>query len=228
VGFPDVLAPNGGNAAAVMNYTGVSSGAAGIAYNGPPSTGKVVYLGFPFETITSSAVRTAYMKSILGFFATNIAPAIVVQPSSQTVKAGSNVTFTVTGNGAAVAYQWRKNGTNIAGANASSYVLPNAQTNDAGVFSVALTNLASGVISSNATLTVLPLMPIKFDSIAQTGNSVKLVLSSEPGVYTLESATILGAWTPLAQLTNVTGTVEFVDGPIAAHTPRYYRARLGP
>jgi Fibronectin type III domain len=229
VGFPDVIAPTGSGSAAAMNYSGVFSGAAGIIYNGPPGFGKGVYLGFPFETITSAAVRNAYMTSVLGFFATNIPPAIVVQPQSQMVKVGSNVTFTVTGNGAAVAYQWLKNGTNIAGATASSYLLPNAHTNNSGVFSVVLTNLAGGVISSNATLTVLPVMPIKFDSITLlAGNSVKLVLSSEPGIYTLESATVLGAWAPLTNLTNLTGTVEFVDGPVATQTARFYRAKPWP
>jgi hypothetical protein len=68
VGFPDVLTSFGSGASAAINYSGVVSGAAGIAYDGSSGGGKVVYLGFPFETITSSAVRNTYMTDILSFF----------------------------------------------------------------------------------------------------------------------------------------------------------------
>ena len=68
VGFPDVLTPTGSGATAAINYPGVASGAAGIAYDGSSGGGKVVYLGFPFETITASAVRNAYMSDALTFF----------------------------------------------------------------------------------------------------------------------------------------------------------------
>lgn len=66
VGFPDVLTPTGSGASAAINYTG--GGAAAIQYDGSAGGGRVVYLGFPFETITSSAVRAAYMADALTFF----------------------------------------------------------------------------------------------------------------------------------------------------------------
>jgi hypothetical protein len=68
VGFPDVLTPTGGGATAAINYPGVGGGAAGIAYEGSSGGGKMVYFGFPFETIPSSTVRNAYMTDILSFF----------------------------------------------------------------------------------------------------------------------------------------------------------------
>jgi len=37
-------------------------------YDGSSGGGKVVYLGFPFETITSTSVRNAYMADALSFF----------------------------------------------------------------------------------------------------------------------------------------------------------------
>ena len=72
VDYPDVLAPVNGGATASINYSNVTSGAAGIVYNGAAGGGKVVYLGFPFETITSASVRDAYMADALNFF--NAAP----------------------------------------------------------------------------------------------------------------------------------------------------------
>lgn len=68
VGYPDVLTPTGSGATAVANYLGVAGGAAGVAYDGSSGGGKVVYLGFPFETITSSTVRNAYMADALAYF----------------------------------------------------------------------------------------------------------------------------------------------------------------
>jgi hypothetical protein len=68
VGYPDVIAPVNGGATASVNYSNVTSGAAGIVYNGDAGGGKVIYLGFPFETITSDNVRNAYMADALGYF----------------------------------------------------------------------------------------------------------------------------------------------------------------
>lgn len=68
VGYPDVLTPSGSGAAPAINYPGVVGGAAGIVYDGSAGGGKVVYFGFPFETIASSSVRNLYMADILSFF----------------------------------------------------------------------------------------------------------------------------------------------------------------
>ena len=40
-----------------------------MTYNGSLGGGKVVNLGFPFETITNPNLRTAYMSDVLRFFA---------------------------------------------------------------------------------------------------------------------------------------------------------------
>jgi hypothetical protein len=68
VGFPDVIAPDTSGTAAAVNYSNVVSGAAGVVYDGSAGGGKVVYWGFPFETILSSDVRNAYMADILNYF----------------------------------------------------------------------------------------------------------------------------------------------------------------
>ena len=68
VGSPDVLTPTGSGAVAAVNYSNAVSGAAGIIYNGAAGGGKVIYLGFPFETITDATVRNAYMADALNFF----------------------------------------------------------------------------------------------------------------------------------------------------------------
>lgn len=68
VGYPDALVPTGQGASAALNYPGYSGGAAGVFYDASAGGGKVVYLGFPFETITSSQMRGSYMARILDAF----------------------------------------------------------------------------------------------------------------------------------------------------------------
>jgi hypothetical protein len=68
VGFPNALTPTGSGATAALSYPGYAGGAAGLAYDGSAGGGKVVYLGFPFETITSASVRASCMADVLRFF----------------------------------------------------------------------------------------------------------------------------------------------------------------
>jgi hypothetical protein len=67
VDYPDVLIPTNGGIRAI-SYSGGLGGAAAVQYDGSLGGGKLVNFGFPFETITNSAVRTAYMSDVLRFF----------------------------------------------------------------------------------------------------------------------------------------------------------------
>ncbi len=83
----------------------------------------------------------------------NAAPTITAQPQSQTVNQGTNVTFTVTASGATpLAYQWRFNAANIAGATATNYTRSNVQLADLGSYSVVVTNQLGSVTSADAVL----------------------------------------------------------------------------
>jgi alpha-tubulin suppressor-like RCC1 family protein len=85
--------------------------------------------------------------------------ALEIEPLSQTVPVGQTATFNVTAvSPDALAYQWLFAGTNIAGANNSSYTISNVQSNNAGVYNVVISNTVTSatIISSNAVLTVIP------------------------------------------------------------------------
>ena len=89
------------------------------------------------------------------------APVINSQPASQAVAAGATVTFTITASGTSpLAYQWRKDGTAIAGATAASLTLANVTAASAGAYSLVVTNNAGTATSDSATLavTVPPVM----------------------------------------------------------------------
>ncbi len=95
-------------------------------------------------------------------------PTIATQPQSRTNYVGSTAGFTVMASGTApLSYQWRLNGAPISGATASNYTRINLQTNDAGNYSVVVTNLAGSATSSNAVLTVL--VPAADVTVACTG-----------------------------------------------------------
>ena len=85
-----------------------------------------------------------------------IAPVITSQPVSQSAQLNTNVAFSVQVTGTSPSFQWRKNGIDIKGANASSYMLPAATSADNGaLFSVVVSNDAGIVTSANARLTVI-------------------------------------------------------------------------
>jgi len=85
-----------------------------------------------------------------------VAPAIVTQPSNQTVAVGAAATFSVVATGTApLSYQWQKGTTAIPGATSANYTTPAAVVADNGSqFSVIVSNSAGSITSNAATLTV--------------------------------------------------------------------------
>jgi len=88
--------------------------------------------------------------------ALQVLPVVTVHPVSQTVAAGNTVTFSVTATGTGLAYQWRKNGLNISGANSASYQIPPAAfvTDNNAIYHCIVSNIYAQVESMFATLTV--------------------------------------------------------------------------
>jgi hypothetical protein len=103
--------------------------------------------------------------------ATAVAPTITVQPAPATVDEGIGATFTVTAGGTApLAYQWRRNGSDIAGANLATFTLAATTLADNGAaFSVTVSNSAGSVTSAPAALTVnARLVPVSITSSPQS------------------------------------------------------------
>ena len=95
------------------------------------------------------------------------APKIVIQPSSKNAVVGDSALFSVTATGApTLSYQWRFNGNTLNGVTNSSFNLFNAQTNQAGNYSVVITNSYGSVTSINAMLTFL--IPVTITSSPQS------------------------------------------------------------
>jgi hypothetical protein len=101
------------------------------------------------------------------------------------VTAGQTATFSVLATGTGpLSYQWRKNGTNITGANASSYTTPATTATDTGSsFSVMVSNSAGKMASNNAMLTV------NSAPVPSGGGGGRLVLSTNRLIFYAERST---------------------------------------
>ncbi len=83
-------------------------------------------------------------------------PVITAPPPSLATAAGSPTTLAVSATGGGLSYQWKFNGTPIAGATASAYTLPAALPSSNGNYTVDLANSAGSATAGPATLTVAP------------------------------------------------------------------------
>lgn len=83
------------------------------------------------------------------------APSISTQPANATVLTGATATFSVVASGGSLSYQWRKNGTPIAGATSAQYTTPPADYRDAGAqYSVVVSNASGSTTSTSAVLSL--------------------------------------------------------------------------
>jgi hypothetical protein len=128
-----------------------------------PGTGpgyKDFYLTIdPTNEATISTVLNRFITAQPPFAAPEVGagPSITTQPSSQVVWLGGPISVSVTAEGTVgLSYQWRLNGTNLAGATDSIYTRSNAQFGDAGAYTVFLTDIYGSGTSSDAVLQVLP------------------------------------------------------------------------
>ncbi len=108
------------------------------------------------------------------------APAITTPPASLSVASGSNASFTVSATGAALLkFQWRRFGTNLAGATNSTLSLSNVQPSVGGLYAVVITNSLGGVTSAPALLAVDEHLTFRILQLSTNG-----ALSVEHGLET--------------------------------------------
>ena len=122
-------------------------------------------LSFTNAQLSQSGFYSVVVTNIYGAVTSSVAavsvvPALITsQPQGQTVPAGTNVSFTVAANGQQpFSFQWRLNGTNLMGATDTNLVLTNVQLDQAGIYSVLVSNVWGAVTSSAVTLNVKPLL----------------------------------------------------------------------
>jgi hypothetical protein len=111
-----------------------------------------------YSVLVSNAVGAVTSpNALLGLVASAVAPAITSSPLPQAVGPGGTAVFRVAAEGTApLSFQWRRNGTILAGATGASLLLNNLQAADAGTYGVTVSNSAGASSATPATLSVLP------------------------------------------------------------------------
>jgi hypothetical protein len=105
------------------------------------------------RALTPDEILTHYS---LGVYGTTTTPFVTLNPSSQTVAAGSTVSLTATVQGSLpISYQWKKDGVNVPGATSATLSLASAYFTDAGSYVLWATNGVGYTNTAAATLTVL-------------------------------------------------------------------------
>ncbi len=160
-----------GTTAASVNLSVTATGTAPLSYqwrkdgaNVPGGTNATLIVP---GLVANSGSYVVVVTNSLGSVTSNVAQvrivdaalavAITAQPGSRSVTPGANVVFSVVATGPGpIAYQWRKNGTAIAGARTANLELSNVTVADAGSYDVVVSNAASSVTSAVAQLIVTP------------------------------------------------------------------------
>lgn len=159
-----------------LNFTTPVSGGTSGALDGTAAVNQIVFTNVPLTGVVVQAGQEIFLRWFLarpssgsspgvaidnltvGFQAAgNSPPVITAQPQSQAAGEGGFALFTVAAGGSpSPSCQWQCNGTNLPGATSATLWLSNLTTQQAGNYSVAVTNLAGATNSSAATLFVAP------------------------------------------------------------------------
>ncbi|MDB6059407.1 MAG: repeat containing protein [Verrucomicrobiales bacterium] len=152
--------------AGTANLSGSAKGVGGAARFFAPTALDINASGtFAIADLGNNSIRSAVSG-------TGSAPTITSQPQSQTVVSGQTASFSVTATGiGTLTYQWYFNTGLIGGATTSSYTKVNAQTTDAGSYSVTVSNTGGPTASANAILTVNVAPAITAGPQSQTVNA---------------------------------------------------------
>jgi hypothetical protein len=137
---------------------------------------------------------------------TVVAPSITTQPTAASVTEGQTASFAVAASGSApLAYQWRRNGNDIAGATAASYSLSATLADNGAAFSVVVSNSAGRATSNAAVLSV-------------AAQSSPPVISAQPTAATftvggMASFSVTATASPSPTYRWLAGGVDLADGP---------------
>jgi uncharacterized repeat protein (TIGR01451 family) len=133
---------------------GVAIGNRSAGSNSEPFDGLIDELAVYGRALPANEILSIYNSGSSG--KCPLSPAILVQPTNQTVEPGFTVEFeSVAAGTPSLSYQWSFNGTNLPDATNSVLAITNVQLSDAGIYAVQVSNASGSENSSNALLTVV-------------------------------------------------------------------------
>ncbi len=160
---------------------------------------------------------------------------ITSEPSSRTNALGTTATFSVTATGLPpLTYQWQKNGTNLvegghcSGVATANLTLAGVQHEDAGAYTVVVSNLYGTVTSMAAQLVVVaPDVSLQIQPLAM--GQMQLLISGPAGLDgTLQGSPDLVHWEDLGHYANPTGLLVLTNVPPMGYNAYFYRMVFSP
>jgi hypothetical protein len=141
-----------------------------------PSTLTVTSSGLITAVNGGNATVSATVNGVTAISApvtvSSTAPTVPVKPANQTVVVNDNASFSVQALGGSLSYQWSFNATPITGATNTTLNLTNVNYNQAGTYSVLITN-SIGSTNVSAVLTVSqPILLHRYSFVSDASDSV--------------------------------------------------------
>lgn len=196
-------------------------------------TASNIFVGYwdPFTSVSDNTNLSFGLVDNLRVEVPAIAPLLTLQPASQWAALGGTAMFSAAATGLpAPTYQWRRNGTNIAGATNATLTLNSLAAADAALYSVVVSNVAGTQTSSNALLSLLAVNPpLLAPPAPPSGNTLTLSATLDAGAtYTLETSTNFTSWSALTNFVAPAPAWNLTVPLNPADPWRYYRLRSGP
>jgi hypothetical protein len=204
-----------------------------VRYTSPNTTGTLTFTPVANATGTGTITVTvndggASNNIVTQAFTVNVVlpgtskPSLTSTLTNKVTVAGKTASFSVAATGTApLAYQWKFNGANLALATNAALTLSGITTNQAGTYSVAVSNVA-GSTNSMASLIVYATAAASLTSASPASGQFALTVSGVSGYqYAVQASTDMVHWVSLQ--TN-TAPFTFVDTNASQFSRRFYRS----
>ena len=150
-------------------------------------------------------------------------PKISRQLTNAAALAGKNISLSVGVTGRSpFKYQWKRNGTNLAGATSATLSLKSVKASQSGTYSVLVSNSAGSTNSLSASVAIYATPVADLTSTLQSNGSFSFNVAGVPGYkYVVQASSDMQNWSSVR--TN-TSPFTFVDTNCISFDQRYYRS----
>jgi hypothetical protein len=203
-----------------------------VSYTSPKSTGSISFkpkanaVGSSTITVTVNdngrSNNIVTRQFIVTVVAQSLAPVILNPLTNQVAVVGQTAAFSVVAGGTGpLKYQWKLNGVNLATATNAVLTLNNVTAQQAGAYSVSVSNSAGLTNSPAAALIVYPTVAANLTSAVKSNGQFTFNVSGVPTYkYIVQASSNLVDWTSIQ--TN-TAPFQFTDPNASQFSQRYYR-----